>query len=133
MIGFVKNNKHKLSFQNCTFSFHIFFSLFSSISSISLFFTPFHPAPSLSLMINIPMIVGVIVLMMVIVVSADDTQALRHTVSSLCSLNNAGKFASCCSSYDINSLSLANSPARSCFIFELRSRTGSVLTSLFVY
>ena len=71
-------------------------------------------------------------LMMVIVVSADDTQALRDTVSSLCSLNNAGEFHSCCLSYDINSLSLASSPARGCFISGLSSGTGSVLTGLFV-
>ena len=83
-------------------------------------------------MIHILMIVGVIALMMVIVVSADDTPALRDTVSSLCSLNKAGKFASCCLSYDINSLSLASSPARGCFIYDLSSSTGSVLTSLFV-
>ena len=71
-------------------------------------------------------------LMMVIVVSADDTQALRDTVSSLCSLNKAGQFHSCCLSYDINSLSLASSPARECFIYNLTSSSGSVLTSLFV-
>ena len=78
------------------------------------------------------MIVGVIVLMMVIVVSADDTQALRDTVSSLCSLNKAGQFHSCCLKHDINSLSLASSPARVCFINGLSSSGGSVLTSLFV-
>ena len=121
-----QNNKHKLSFQNCTFYSFLFFLFFS------LSFTPFHPAPSLSLMIHIPMIVGVIVLMMVIVVSADDTQALRDTLSNLCSLNKAGEFHSCCLSYDINSLSLASSPARECFIYNLTSSSGSVLTSLFV-
>ena len=83
-------------------------------------------------MINIPMIVGVIVLMMVIVVSADDTQALRDTVSSLCSLNKAGEFHSCCLNYDINSLSLASSSVRGCFISGLTISSGSVLTSLFV-
>ena len=78
------------------------------------------------------MIMGVIVLMM-IVVEGDDTQALRDTISSLCSLNSVGQFASCCVSYDNGaSLTLASSPARTCFIFSLTSTTGSVLTSLFV-
>ena len=75
---------------------------------------------------------GVIVLMM-IVVSGDDTQALRDTISSLCSLNKVGQFASCCGSYDNGaSITLASSPARNCFISSLASTTGSVLTSLFV-
>ena len=78
------------------------------------------------------MIMGVIVLMM-IVVEGDDTQALRDTISSLCSLNSVGQFASCCASYDNGaSLTLAYSTARSCFIYGLGSTTGSVLTSLFV-
>ena len=128
MIGFVKTtNTNSLSKTAPFLSISFFFLSFSSLS-----FTPFHPAPSLSLMINIPMIVGVIVLMMVIVVSADDTQALRDTVSSLCSLNKAGEFHSCCLSYDINSLSLASSPARGCFISSLSSSAESVLTYLFV-
>ena len=75
---------------------------------------------------------GVIVLTM-IVVEGDDTQALRHTISSLCSLNSVGKFASCCASYDNGaSLTLAYSAARECFIYSLASTTGSALTSLFV-
>ena len=70
---------------------------------------------------------------MMVVVSGDDTQALRDTISSLCSLNSVGKFASCCVSYDNGaSLTLASSTARSCFIYGLGSTTGSVLTSLFV-
>ena len=86
----------------------------------------------ISLMLSTPVIMGVIVLMM-IVVSGDDTQALRDTISSLCSLNKVGKFASCCGSYDNGaSITLAYSSARACFIYNLRSATGSVLTSLFV-
>ena len=78
------------------------------------------------------MIMGVIVLMM-IVVSGDDTQAFRDTISSLCSLNSVGKFASCCVSYDNGaSLTLESSPARTCFIYDLGTTTGSNLTSLFV-
>ena len=71
--------------------------------------------------------------MMMIVVEGDDTQALRDTISSLCSLNSVGQFASCCVSYDNGaSLTLENSAARVCFITTLESTTGSVLTYLFV-
>ena len=71
---------------------------------------------------------GVIVLMM-IVVSGDDTQALRDTISSLCSLNKVGQFASCCGSYDNGaSITLESSPARNCFFANLKSTTGSVVT-----
>ena len=72
-------------------------------------------------------------MLMMIVVCGDDTQALRDTISSLCSLNKVGQFASCCGSYDNGaSITLEDSPARSCFISSLGSTTGSVLTSLFV-
>ena len=74
-----------------------------------------------------------VIVLMMIVVEGDDTQALRDTISSLCSLNSVGKFASCCVSYDNGaSLTLASSTVRSCFIYDLASTTGSVLTSLFV-
>ena len=83
-------------------------------------------------MMSILMVMGVIVLMM-IVVEGNDTQALRDTISSLCSLNSVGQFASCCVSYDNGaSLTLASSAARKCFIDGLGSTTGSVLTYLFV-
>ena len=72
-------------------------------------------------------------MLMMIFVEGDDTQALRDTISSLCSLNSVGQFASCCVSYDNGaSLTLESSPARSCFVSGLGSTTGSVLTSLFV-
>ena len=72
-------------------------------------------------------------MVMMIVVSGDDTPALRDTISSLCSLNSVGKFASCCVSYDNGaSLTLDYSTARACFISDLGSNAGSVLTSLFV-
>ena len=61
-----------------------------------------------------------------------DTLALRHTISSLCSLNKVGQFASCCGNYENGaSITLEDTPARSCFIDDLASTTGSVLTSLF--
>ena len=74
-----------------------------------------------------------VIVLMMIVVEGDDTQALRHTISSLCSLNSVGQFASCCLSYDNGaSLTLASSTARTCFIDNLASTAGSVLTFLFV-
>ena len=72
-------------------------------------------------------------MLLMIAVSGDDTQALRDTISSLCSLNKVGQFASCCGSYENGaSITLEYSPARSCFINGLTSTTGSVLTFLFV-
>ena len=66
-------------------------------------------------------------MLMMIVVCGDDTQALRDTVSSLCSLNKVGEFASCCGIYDNGaSITLEDTPARSCFIASLESTTGSV-------
>ena len=86
----------------------------------------------ISLMLSILMIMGVIALIM-IVVCGDDTQALRDTISSLCSLNKVGRFASCCGSYDNGAfITLEDSTARTCFIHGLTSTTGSVVTSLFV-
>ena len=72
-------------------------------------------------------------MLMMIVVEGDDTQALRDTISSLCSLNSVGDFASCCASYDNGaSLTLEYSTARGCFISGLTTTSGSVLTQLFV-
>ena len=133
-------------FQKCIFFFlssrsffSVWFFLFSSFFFVPLLHTPTythillpHRTFYIYLMLSTPVIMGVIVLMM-IVVSGDDTQALRDTISSLCSLNKVGKFASCCGSYDNGaSITLEDSPARSCFISGLKSTTGSVLTSLFV-
>ena len=116
---------------------HLFFSFFS-------FFVPHLHTPTstyillphrtfyISLMLSTPVIVGVIVLV-VIVVSGDDTPALRDTVSSLCSLNKVGQFASCCGSYNNGiSITLASSPGRNCFFAGLRSTTGSTVISLLV-
>ena len=115
------------------FFFFFFFFFFFPFSFSTLFHTPLpHRTFYFSLMMSILMIMGVIVLMM-IVVEGDDTKALRDTISSLCSLNSVGKFASCCVSYDNGaSLTLASSAARDCFIFGLGTTPGSVLISLFV-
>ena len=74
-----------------------------------------------------------VIVLMMIVVEGDDTQALRDTISSLCSLNSVGQFASCCVSYDNGaSLTLEEGTVRECFISSLSSTTRSVLTYLFV-
>ena len=116
---------------------------FQKLFSFSFFVPHLHTPTSLyilpprrifyiSLMLSTLMIMGVIVLM-VIVVCGDDTQALRDTISSLCSLNKVGKFASCCGKYDNGAtITLEDTPARLCFISGLGSTTESVLTSLFV-
>ena len=68
-------------------------------------------------------------MLMMIVVSGDDTQALRDTISSLCSLNKVGQFASCCGSYDNGaSITLEDSPTRNCFVSGIARDTESVLT-----
>ena len=115
-------------FQNHKFSF----SSRSFFLFLLLFLTSTQNLLYLSVMLPILMIVGVIVLM-VVVVCGDDTQALRVTISSLCSLNKVGQFASCCGSYDNGAtITLEDSPVRTCFIYSLASTTGSVLTGLFV-
>ena len=122
------------------FSFSSFFSLLFLCFSLFLTSTPLHPPYILfphrtfciSLMLSTPVIMGVIVLMM-IVVSGDDTQALRDTISSLCSLNKVGQFASCCGSYDNGaSVTLADSSASSCFIYRFTTTSGRYVTELFV-
>ena len=79
-----------------------------------------------------PVIMIMLMLAVVVSVLGDDTQALRDTLSSLCSLNSLGKFGSCCESYDISSVTLASSAARNCFLSSLSSTSGSV-TDLFVF
>ena len=112
--------------------FFFFFFLFHLVLNLH---TPLpHKTFYIPLMMSILMITGVIVLMMMIVVEGDDTQALQHTISSLCSLNSVGQFVSCCASYNNGaSITLASSPARECFISGLTSTTGSILTYLFVF
>ncbi len=80
---------------------------------------------------KVPVIMIVLMLAVVVSVLGDDTQALRDTLSSLCSLNKEGEFGSCCESYDISSVTLDSSPARNCFISSLSSTSGSI-TELFV-
>ena len=73
-----------------------------------------------------------VLFLMVVAVSAGDQQALRDTVSSLCSQNQDGEFASCCASFGNGAtLTLGSSEATSCF-FAGFSASGGSLTSLFV-
>ena len=80
---------------------------------------------------KVPVIMIVPMLIVVVNVLGDDTQALRDTLSSLCSLNKEGQFGSCCGNYDINFVTLDYSSARNCFIFSLII-SGSI-TWLFVF
>ena len=116
---------------SCSFS-SIFFHFFSfSFFTSSLFV--FHTGSYLSLMISMLIVVGVIALMMTASVQGDDIQALRNTISSLCSLNSVGSFASCCTSYNNGAtVTFDYSPARTCFTFLLYPGPGSVLASVFV-
>ena len=84
--------------------------------------------PKTSLMLMIMMTL----LTVVVNVLGDDTQALRDTLSSLCSLNKEGHFGSCCKSYGISSVTLASGPAGNCFIYSLSYTSGSI-TFLFVF
>ena len=81
---------------------------------------------------KVPVILFALMLTVVVSVLGDDTQALRDTLSSLCSLNKEGKFGSCCESYDISSVTLASSAARNCFISSLYSTSESII-ELFVF
>ena len=137
----------ELFFKSATFSWK-FFSLFLFFSFLQIFFflflffslcsspphTPSHTKTFyIPLMMSILVIMGVIVLLMMIVVEGDDTQALRNTISSLCSLNKVGQFASCCKDNDNGAfITLANRNTWICFITAFSSTTGSSLTYLFV-
>ena len=127
--------------------FHLFFSLFClSVPHFDSNALPFpfphrvlcaYKAPSTPRITRFfqstHFVLFLVIVLMMIVVEGDDTQALRNTISSLCSLNSVGKFHDCCVSYDNGApITLASSTARSCFISGLTSTSGSVLTSLFV-
>ena len=60
------------------------------------------------------------------------TLALRDTLSSLCEVNQEGKFGSCCRAYDISSVSIEKSEERDCFISNLIS-TSDGIEYLFVH
>ena len=60
------------------------------------------------------------------------TLALRDTLSSLCEVNQEGKFGLCCRTYDISSVSIEESEERDCFISSLIS-TSDGIEYLFVY
>ena len=76
-------------------------------------------------------VIMMVLLVAVLCVLGDDTQALRDTLSSLCSLNQNGAFGSCCESHDINSVTLDSSETWNCFLSSLSSTSNSI-TYLFV-
>ena len=133
------------------FQFILFFTLFV-VFSLLFFFMPkssplcyskefMYPLnPSISSLrstrfLNSMKLISLFVaVLMMVVVSGDDTQAFRNTISSLCSLNKVGPFASCCGSYDNGaSLTLKNTPATSCFVSRLMVSGDSILTGLFAF
>jgi len=64
------------------------------------------------------------------VVMGDDTEALRHTISSLCSFGGWGDFSACCRSYSANSIVLNDRNTWSCFIKNLTVTEDFALTHL---
>ena len=129
--GMFQNNQKSSFHLFFSFLFFLFFFHFVPHFHIPHILFP-HKTFYISLMMSILMIIEVVMLMM-IAVEGDDTQALRDTVSSLCSLNTVGQFASCCVSYDNGAfITLDDTPARSCFITRLTSTTGSILVEVFV-
>ena len=144
-----------LSFKKLHFFFSIPFPLhfhLFSLSFVSLFLilmsihSPFHsshrvlcaskahsPPRMTHFFQSTHFVLFLVIVLMMVVVEGDDTQALRDTISSLCSLNSVGQFASCCVNYDNGaSLTLDDSAARACFIDDSSTSSGSVLTELFV-
>ena len=74
----------------------------------------------------------VVFIMTSFVVCGDDTNAIRDTLSSLCSLNSVGKFASCCKEYPIGSISFSRRDSWSCYANDMRTNNGGDLLFLFV-
>ena len=62
----------------------------------------------------------------------DDTNGLRNTLSSLCSINSAGEFGSCCSTHNTASVNLHEKSTWDCFLRDLGTDSDMNVTSLFV-
>ena len=74
----------------------------------------------------------VVFIMTSFVVCGDDTNAIRDTLSSLCSLNSVGQFGSCCKEYPTGSISFSKRDSWSCYANEMRTNDGGDLIFLFV-
>ena len=70
-------------------------------------------------------------MLLVVNVHGDDTIALRNTISSLCSLNSVGTFASCCKERDLELLTLNNKTSWDCFVRDMEFDNQNNITSLF--
>ena len=65
-------------------------------------------------------------------VCGDDTQALRNTLSSLCSINSGGEFGSCCKTHDAGSVNIKDKNTWDCFARDIESSDDLNVISLFV-
>ena len=75
----------------------------------------------------------VVFIMTSFVVCGDDTNAIRDTLSSLCSLNNVGQFGSCCKEHPAGSILISKRDSWSCYANDMRTNDGGDLISLFVF
>ena len=66
-------------------------------------------------------------------VCGDDTQALRNTLSSLCSINSGGEFGSCCKTHNPGSVNIKEKNTWECFARDIGSSDDLNVTSLFVF
>ena len=66
------------------------------------------------------------------VVSGDDTNAVRDTISCLCSLNSGTQFGKCCEQYPIESIAFSKRESWSCYANEMRTNEKDDLILLFV-
>ena len=62
----------------------------------------------------------------------DDTNGLRNTLSSLCSINSEGEFGSCCSTHNTASVNLNEKSTWDCFLRDIGTDSDMNVTSLFV-
>ena len=74
----------------------------------------------------------VVFIMTSFVVCGDDTNAIRDTLSSLCSLNSVGQFGSCCQEHPTGSILFSRRDSWSCYANEMRTNNGGDLIFLFV-
>ena len=74
----------------------------------------------------------VVFIMTSFVVCGDDTNAIRDTLSSLCSLNSVGQFGSCCQEHPTGSILFSRRDSWSCYANDMRTNNGGDLIFLFV-
>ena len=75
----------------------------------------------------------VVFIMTSFVVCGDDTNAIRDTLSSLCSLNSVGQFGSCCKEHPTGSISFSRRDSWSCYANDMKTNDEGDLSYLFVF